>query len=70
MIEREYGKCYATCDACGKSHDYIYSDFQDMVDGMKAHDWKTVKIGNEWVNYCPDCAAKMTRPNAGEFAGI
>lgn len=70
MIDREYGEFYAACDACGKELDGVYSDFQDTVDGMRAAGWKTVKIGGEWVNYCPECAAKLSRPGAGEFAGI
>ena len=70
MIDKQYGSYYAICDACGTALDGVYDDFQDAVDGMRANGWKTANVGGEWVNYCPECAPKQSRPGAGEFAGV
>lgn len=72
MIEKQYGRYVGACDACGVELGAEYDDFQDAVDGMKANGWKTVKVGEDWANYCPECAESMTpnRPGAGEFAGF
>ena len=69
MIDRLYSEYLPICDSCGAELEG-YFDFQEAVDGMRANGWKTVMLGGEWVNYCPDCAAKLTRPGAGEFAGL
>ncbi len=72
MIDREFGEYYATCDTCGMI-DGPFFEFQDAVDGMKASGWKSIKIGNDWENLCPECAASYTarmRPGPSEFAGI
>ena len=70
MIDRQYGSYYAICDACGTALDSEYNDFQDAVDGMRADGWKTANVGGEWVNYCPECAARLARPTANEFADV
>ena len=71
MIDKQYGMYQAVCDGCGRGlDDDAYDDFHDALAGMKANGWKTSKLENEWVNYCPDCARKLARPSAGEFAGI
>ena len=71
MIDRDYYEGYfGICDACDDVTEENYPSFQDAVDGMRAEGWKSVKIGTDWMNYCPVCAAKYARPGANEFAGI
>lgn len=71
MIDRQYGRYSVSCDVCGRVlDDDTYDDFQDALDGLKANGWKSVNNCGMWDNYCPECAAKLSRPGASEFAGI
>ena len=70
MIEKLYGDFYTTCDGCGRELDGVSSEIQDALDSMKDNGWKSILQGGDWYNYCPKCAAKLTRPGPGEFAGL
>lgn len=70
MIDKQFGGFQAVCDACGTVLDDGNYDFQDAVNEMKANGWKTVKVGDEWLNYCPVCAREIKCPGPGEFVNF
>jgi hypothetical protein len=58
MIEKfEEGFGYVIhCDVCEEElYDMDATDFQDMADYAKAHDWISRKVGGEWEDVCPIC---------------
>ena len=54
MIDREYGRYIAICDACGDSIGKEET-FDDVRMLMRAEGWVTRKHKNHWVNYCDKC---------------
>ena len=70
MIEKLYGDYYVSCDACGRELDGVSDDFDEARDRLKAAGWKTTKLHDDWMNYCPECAKKLLSPGPSEFAGI
>lgn len=64
MIEFSYGKYHTpVCDGCGAELPRGFG-FEDAVDAMRAAGWRSVKLGQDWLNYCPDCdeSANAARP--------
>lgn len=56
MLLREYGKIAFACDKCSdETKAFDSEDFDILRDWARERGWKTVKSGNEWEHYCPDC---------------
>ena len=60
-IQREYGRLVPTCDVCGEELE-PYDDFEDAVAGKKLAGWKSVKVGGEWEDHCPNCQSTQPKP--------
>ena len=58
MIEKNWYGYALQCDCCSNCID-DFVDFQEAVDYKKAHGWKSAKIGDEWIDKCPDCLKKF-----------
>lgn len=43
-----------TCDMCGEQLIEQY-DFDDAVEAKKDAGWRSMKIGDEWIDLCEDC---------------
>jgi len=43
-----------TCDDCNDTQE-VEGDFQDCLHFLKTEGWKTVKAGNDWTHFCPEC---------------
>jgi hypothetical protein len=52
-LDKSYGKYTVVCNICGVSE--TLDSFDEMVEYKKDFGWKSKKIKNEWVDYCPDC---------------
>jgi len=57
-IEKSGGTFTPTCDGCGEELDTEF-EFSDAVAAKKSADWRSVKDGGEWYDYCPDCYAEQ-----------
>lgn len=55
MLDKLYGKFYASCDMCGEELDPT-DTFDEATNQLYSKNWKTIKEETEWVNLCPDCA--------------
>ena len=55
MIQNLYGgRKEVTCDICGDG--FEAEDFEEARAAMRQEGWKSKKVGEIWLNYCPDCA--------------
>lgn len=45
------------CDACRRVDDVARGQTDRLLanDYIRAHGWKTTKIGGRWTHLCPDC---------------
>jgi len=56
MIDKEYGKYKLICDCCGENDkELIFDTFQEAVDYKNDFNWLSMKIGEDWFNYCQSC---------------
>lgn len=55
MIEKIHGTFIAMCDQCGEEHDETFDTFDDVVRALRLNGWTATKIGDLWVNICPNC---------------
>jgi len=46
------------CDYCRKEIGG-FQDFYDAVDYKKEHDWKSIKVLDEWTDVCPKCKGEI-----------
>jgi hypothetical protein len=59
MIQKEYGRYWATCDICGESpQEEGFDDFQSAVDYKEREGWKSRKIDGVWEDVCSNCQKK------------
>lgn len=58
MIEKRGNKYILECDYCSNYIDEL-EDFQDAVDYKKANNWKSEKIGEDWIDKCPECCKNV-----------
>lgn len=63
MIDRAYrnGPITVRCDAC--AHGCLDTEtvvFAGAMATMKDEGWRTRRIGEDWVHFCPDCAVPET----------
>jgi len=57
MIETIYGsRKQVICDNCGDG--FEADDFEDARAIMWQAGWQTVRLGDMWMNYCPQCKEK------------
>lgn len=49
---------YRICDNCGKHSPYADSH-NEALDKAKEAGWITVKKGDKWEDYCPECQSEM-----------
>lgn len=54
VIEKNGNTYILQCDYCSNYIDDL-EDFQEVVDYKKANGWKSEKIGQDWLNKCPNC---------------
>jgi len=57
MIEKNGYGYELQCDCCSNYVD-DFIDFQEAVDYKKANGWRSEKIGNDWIDKCPNCIRK------------
>jgi hypothetical protein len=51
------GEFVVECDACGAEHYGGCIDVWDeWMEDLRKHHWKTRKEGDQWCHYCADCA--------------
>lgn len=55
MIDRSYGRFELVCDICGEVADDDFETFHDAVDYKKSEEWKSIKVGVDWQDTCPNC---------------
>lgn len=55
MINGSNGIYDASCDVCGEGETREADSWRELMDGLKEDGWKTKKINDEWVNFCPEC---------------
>lgn len=46
------------CNGCGETKE-ITGEFEDVLDFMRENEWRSVKEGGAWDNYCPDCKENL-----------
>ena len=55
---RDVGNMFeVVCDDCGEVEE-IEGDFEDCIEFINENGWQSIKEGEEWNNYCPDCKIK------------
>lgn len=55
MISKEYNEFKLYCDMCGECVTG-FNSFEDAIAFKRKEGWATVKIGDDWENYCPICS--------------
>jgi len=53
LIERREKFHFLFCENC--DIEIEFDCFDDAVDYKKANGWKSVKVGQDWFDYCPEC---------------
>lgn len=64
MIDYAYGGYTPVCDGCGAelpAEDCLGS----ALDAMNDAGWDSVKLGQDWLNYCPGCEAGANTARPG-----
>lgn len=56
-LKSNLGK-YRICDNCGKHSPYADSH-NEALDKAKEAGWITVRNGDKWEDYCPECQSEM-----------
>lgn len=56
-LKTSLGK-YRICDNCGKHSPYANSH-NEALDKAKEAGWITVRKGDKWEDYCPECQSEM-----------
>lgn len=55
-VKTNIGK-YRICDKCGKHSPYA-DNHNEALDKAKEAGWVTIKNGDKWEDYCPECKEK------------
>lgn len=55
MIQRDGGAIAFACDECPETYEATTENFNEAWQEVKAHGWRSFKIGTEWCHACPDC---------------
>jgi len=53
MIERRGKYYFLFCESC--DIEIEFDCFEDAAEHKKANGWKSVKVGVDWFDYCPEC---------------
>ena len=53
MIIKEYDEYRLYCDSCGEYESF--DCFEEAVFQKKSGGWSSLKIGDDWEEYCPEC---------------
>lgn len=43
------------CDDCPDAIEPSETEFKPMLEEIRAEGWRTVKVGDGWQHFCPDC---------------
>ena len=57
MIEREGNTYTVYCDYCSNFIDEL-PDFNSAVEYKKSNGWVSNRLGDEWLDMCPECLEK------------
>jgi hypothetical protein len=55
MIQRQSTSIVFECDTCPESFHAETDDFSDAWLMAKTEDWRSKKIGQEWMHFCGKC---------------
>jgi hypothetical protein len=56
MLDRQHGEIIFTCDNCSEVLDTHQRTFDEARDVFSLEGWRSLKDGQIYVHYCPDCS--------------
>ena len=55
MIDRQFGCITFICDECDEDLPTDEEDFDAAMAVFRRHNWRSEKVGDEWVHTCQGC---------------
>jgi hypothetical protein len=55
VITRSKGKIVFTCDHCDFELETNEHEFREAILVLKERQWKSRKMGEEWLHFCTGC---------------